>query len=436
MKLIDSQHSTFMIKVILAGTFIVSLVLFSLLLISMLILNNPNLLPRVFVGTGVLAYVLLIYSLYKKSYLKLAAWMLILLYSTIPIILMFNWGINAPVAIIMFGFVILLSGAMLGSKYVFRTTTVLALLMISIFALDFYNLHTPNHQALSLEPVFGDLVSYLTIFGIFTVITWLSIRKMEQSLTRALKAEKALEKERNLLANKLEKQIQLIKNSQKEEIMQLYRFAELGQLTTVVLHEMANNLSILSLDIDDIDQEYKTSASIVRTKESIRYLEDMVSKVRKQLGKTDHIKKFNANLIIKEVLEDFTSKTKRAGVLIVPNLSNKYLRAVGDPLRLSQVITILINNAVDACINNQSSKIIVTSKVHKKKIEISVIDYGSGISEASRKILFEPLRSTKQNGLGIGLFISKQIIETHFKGSLLLDPSKESTKFTISIPTN
>jgi two-component system C4-dicarboxylate transport sensor histidine kinase DctB len=257
---------------------------------------------------------------------------------------------------------------------------------------------------------------------------------MEQSLVKALTAEATLEKEKASLAQKLEEQIQIVRKSQHEEIMQLYRFAELGQLTTVILHEMANNLSVLALDIDDMHKENQTSEAITRTKESIKYLENMVTKVRRQLNKTDGIERFNASSTIIKTVEELSSKAARSGVVIRRPTRLKKFYLIGDPLRLSQILTILVNNSIDASSQNNTLKeVYISTRITNKKLEISVIDYGVGVPEGIRKNLFEPLHSTKQNGLGIGLFIAKQIVETHFKGQLVLNPSLERTEFIVRL---
>lgn len=424
-----------MIKIILAGTFIVAALLFALLLVSAFVIQNPNLISRTILGASFLIYVALVAICVHKHRYKFAAWMLLLLYSSIALIVMFYWGINAPVGVILLGFAILLSGIMLGSRYIIPVTAFLMLCLFVIFILDIGAVHKPNYSALSLAAGFGDVGTYVTIFGIFALIAWLSTNRMEQSLIKARSAESALEKEKLLLSKKLAEQIKIVRKSQQEEIMQLYRFAELGQLTTIILHEMANNLSILSLDIDDIHKENKTSEAIVRTKESIRYLEGMVRKIRRQLNNTDHTTRFNTNEVVTNTLNELLAKAKKSGITINSSLSKEKLYIIGDPLRLSQILTILVNNALDASTSTNSLKeIFINVESRNNKIEISVIDYGVGIPKESRGHLFEPLHSSKQNGLGIGLFVAKQIAETHFKGTIKLDSSLNRTEFIIQLP--
>jgi signal transduction histidine kinase len=114
------------------------------------------------------------------------------------------------------------------------------------------------------------------------------------------------------------------------------------------------------------------------------------------------------------------------------NKKSQYI-VLGDPLRLSQAITILATNAVEASFSNESEVSIEISSVGRSVL-ISVKNFGRGIPSSKREQLFKPQKSTKETGLGIGLYVTKQIIETHFKGKLWLSPATEYTQFNIEIP--
>jgi signal transduction histidine kinase len=70
----------------------------------------------------------------------------------------------------------------------------------------------------------------------------------------------------------------------------------------------------------------------------------------------------------------------------------------------------------------------------KSAIIITVNDWGRGIPAAERPKLFQPFHSTKQTGMGMGLFIVKQIVEEHFLGSVVIDSSAKHTAFVIKLP--
>jgi C4-dicarboxylate-specific signal transduction histidine kinase len=296
----------------------------------------------------------------------------------------------------------------------------------------------PDLTSLALPSGFGDVASYGTIFGIFALVAWMSGRRMEQSLQKALKAEAALELEKSSLAQRLEKQTRHLREVQFEEMRQLYQFAELGQVSTALLHELANHLTILTLDIDDLQQRHRRSSAITHAKESITHLDTMVAQVRKQLRESTAPTKIDVTQLIQEVIESLQIKANESHVrlLFEKNYAHHALYVLGDPLRLSQVVTIIMTNAIQAyTLDMQDNRIVEIRMAQKQRnVIITVNDWGGGISNEARKKLFEPFQSKKKNGMGIGLFIAKNMIETHFKGSISLDDRTDFTSFIIKLP--
>ena len=96
------------------------------------------------------------------------------------------------------------------------------------------------------------------------------------------------------------------------------------------------------------------------------------------------------------------------------------------------VIENLIKNALDA-IDNKPGKIEISIKELQKEIEIEVTDNGKGIDLKRRKDIFRPGYSTKRRGWGLGLSLSKRIIEVYHKGKIFVKSSVigEGTTFKI-----
>lgn len=423
-------------KLILNGSFIVTIVLVFLLLISLTQVHNSYVINRLFAGFAAIIYLAFAAYLLKIRRRRIVAWMLIALYLCIAGFILHAWGVNAPVGILLLGFVIVLASILLGAKYISYVTIAVILLLISLQALSSLGISHPDTSTLDNHPTFGDVASYATIFGVFALIAWVSGKQMEQSLRRALTAELALEKEKDSLATKLEEQTLSLHEAQAKEMGQLYRFAELGQLTTIILHELANYLSILTLDIEDLKERHQNSIAIDRAKESISYIDTIIDQVRNQIKESDNIQKFEPSMIIMSTLEQLKKKHPMANILLsdTRNLRQKRSKIVGDPLRLSQAITILVTNAAQAQTVHMKTAILIEISSSSNLIQVKVKDFGIGIPELSREQLFQPHKSAKGGGMGIGLYITKQIIETHFKGKISIDPSTDFTQFNLQIP--
>jgi signal transduction histidine kinase len=99
---------------------------------------------------------------------------------------------------------------------------------------------------------------------------------------------------------------------------------------------------------------------------------------------------------------------------------------------LTQVVLNLVLNAVDA--TDDQGRIQLRARVEDRWLELSVEDDGRGISIADRCRLFQPFFTTKPHGTGLGLFVSRQILED-FSGTLAFrsEPGQGST-FTIRLP--
>lgn len=426
------------LRLVLAGTFLVVCTLLLLLCVSYFVAGNTYVSDRIFFTACALFYVVIAIFQLKKQHFKVVAWMLIALYIVLACTILIRWGINAPVGILILGFIILLSGVLLGAKYIIPVTLVVVALLILLQYATSISIIRPDLTSLALASGFGDVASYGVIFGVFALVAWMSGRRMEQSLQKALRAETALELEKSLLAERLEQQTRHLREVQFEEMRQLYQFAELGQVSTALLHELANHLTVLTLDIDDLQQRHRRSKAIIHAKESISNLDAMVSQVRKQLHQSTSPTKVDVSQVIEEVIETVQMKANESQVqlLFEKTRSRPSFHVMGDPLRLSQIITIILTNAIQAYTadihTNRVVEIHATQK--RNKIVITVNDWGGGISSDVRKKLFIPFQSKKKNGMGIGLFIAKNMIETHFKGSIQLDKRTDFTSFIIELP--
>jgi signal transduction histidine kinase len=428
------------LKIVLGGTFFVVVVMLALLGISFFALGNFYVGDRFLLFVGVIAYLITAAFQLKKGRLGVASWMVIAFYAVLACIILAWWSINAPFGILMLSFVIVLAGALLGARYIMPVTAAAIFLLLSLQILTSFGVLQSDTSALANPSNFGDVASYSIIFIIFAIISWLSGRQKEQSLRQALTAEAALEQEKSLLSVRLEDQTRNLREVQHEEMQQLYRFAELGQLSAVVLHELANHLTVLTLDIDDIQQRHHRSEAIARVKESIRYLDTMVDQARHQLQENDKPQLFNTLTVLDETILSLTPKAAKLGVSIIPRkpTGSKSFQIIGDPLRLAQILTIIVTNAIEAFehVNTHAThqKITITTQFHHSMVRIGVTDTGIGIPKNERRLLFEPFQSTKKRGMGIGLFIAKKMIETHFKGNISLDPRTDKTTFVIDLP--
>ena len=125
---------------------------------------------------------------------------------------------------------------------------------------------------------------------------------------------------------------------------------------------------------------------------------------------------------------------KYNNILVETNLNNT-LRCIGHPSELRQVIVAILNNAKDALLQNKikNAKVTINSKRLDDTIAITICDNAGGIDEDIMNKIFDPYFTTKHKsqGTGLGLYISKLIVEESLNGELNVRNTEDGTCFEI-----
>lgn len=423
-------------KFVLRGSFVAIT-----LLSTLLILYNGIFLSIWSIGQTIAVIVIILYFLLAefilyKSQERLVKYMLIVFYLCSAFITLLLYGLNAPVGILTISFAVLLPSILMSAKSIIPVAAVSITCLIVIEILHNTEIASPNLDKLSLAPTSMDVLTYSTGLSIFAFVSWMASSQREKNLERALTAEDQLRAQKNLLTIELDKESSALRLAQLNEVRHLHKFAVLGQTTAATLHELSNHLSILNLDIDDLGQQLSNSNAIENAKETIDHINKMVIQTRLQLNSYEHSESFNAARAIDQSAKDVSDKFKLHRVKLKKKLqtSSQHFKIHGNALTLTQIITILLNNALDASKEVSNPRVTLQTQYTKNMLYISVMDNGPGINPDLAKKLFNPIRSSKPNGLGVGLYIAKHLTEEQFKGILKLKPAVQGAHFVISIP--
>jgi signal transduction histidine kinase len=106
---------------------------------------------------------------------------------------------------------------------------------------------------------------------------------------------------------------------------------------------------------------------------------------------------------------------------------------LGDPVLLEWALESLVKNAIDA-LQGRPGTIILRVGAEEQMGVIRVIDDGPGVSKELRRTLFEPGITTKRGGWGIGLALSRRVVEDAHQGALMLEQAERGTCFLIRVP--
>ena len=172
----------------------------------------------------------------------------------------------------------------------------------------------------------------------------------------------------------------------------------------------------------------------ISMKRDIKTLENISDKFNK-IGSKPKLKDVNLDLIINEVVSYYKSKLPKTNSITINynQLEVSPLILKGDKILLYWAFENIIKNSIDS-IKNSKGIINIESQIINERIKLVFIDNGVGISRKNRKKIFKPGFSTKSKGWGIGLNLSKRIIEYIHKGSIkLIKSTKNETIFEVEL---
>jgi signal transduction histidine kinase len=171
---------------------------------------------------------------------------------------------------------------------------------------------------------------------------------------------------------------------------------------------------LLSREAPDIDKSREIIERMI--KDGMRASE-VIKRIRNLLHKTPAERvPLNINETIQEVIALVSSDVLRSKVELKTELAVDLPPVVGDRIQLQQVILNLILNAKDAisAVQTAPRELLITSrKSNSGAVAVAVRDSGAGLDPKNVDRIFEPFFTTKPEGMGLGLSISRTIIEAH-----------------------
>ncbi|MCV6607601.1 MAG: PAS domain-containing sensor histidine kinase, partial [Campylobacterales bacterium] len=244
----------------------------------------------------------------------------------------------------------------------------------------------------------------------------------------------------------LEKQInnEIIKNREKDHLLiQQSRNASMGEMISNIAHQWRQPLNALSLQMNLIDTGLQMENL---TNEKIQKISNKSHTLIKSMSQTidDFRNFFKPNkkkkpFYITNAINDTLALVEHGLINsnIKVNFQKGNIPTYGYENELCQVILNLINNSKDALNENrkENKKINISLTQEETKAVITISDNGGGIPKDILKQIFDPYFSTKEEGkgTGIGLYMSKMIIEENMEGEIIAHNSEDGAVFTIKI---
>lgn len=286
------------------------------------------------------------------------------------------------------------------------------------------------------------LVFVFILFSAIAFALYFEVRLKKSRLEEATRSLDALNQE-------LESRIKAEVSMSREKDMVMYRqsrFASMGEMIGNIAHQWRQPLMELSAILMELQaaihfKKKVTEDEIVQTISSsnrvIQFMSHTIDDFRNFFSPQKDLKIFCVNDVVSEALHIMKATLEHHRISVEVQTYVSQARAYGLKNEYAQVIINLLSNAKDVLVirNIHHGHIIVKIEESEAHSKVSVIDNAGGIHEEDVAHVFEPFfTKEKSNGTGIGLFMSRMIIENNMQGTITVENVEHGAFFCITIP--
>ena len=233
----------------------------------------------------------------------------------------------------------------------------------------------------------------------------------------------------------------------RSELVRMARVVTLGELAASIAHEVNQPLTAV-ISSGDAGLRW-LGAEPPNLERARRALERMIRDARRAsevIGRVRGLAKrapaqsdwLDVNMVVRDVLALVRADIARNGITLATDFAEGLPRALIDPIQIQQVVLNLIVNAVDAMatvIDRPRELVITTSPGAPGQVRVTVRDSGVGLPRDHAEQVFEAFRTSKDGGMGLGLAISRSIIEAHGGRVWATQNSGPGAAFQFTLPT-
>jgi PAS domain S-box-containing protein len=242
------------------------------------------------------------------------------------------------------------------------------------------------------------------------------------------------------------KQAQEALRDTQAELAHMTRVMTMGELTAAIAHEInqplsgiitnaSTSLRMLAGDPPNVDGALETARRTIRDANRVS---DVITRLRELYTKKEAAaESVDLNEATREVIALSLGVVQKDGVIPRTELAADLPRVTGDRVQLQQVVLNLVRNALDAmsAVEGRPKELLIrTGRDEGDRVLLTVRDTGVGFQRESADRLFDPFYTTKTSGMGIGLSVSRSIIESHHGRLWATLNDGPGATFSFSIP--
>ena len=291
--------------------------------------------------------------------------------------------------------------------------------------------------------------------ALLAALSGILLRRRQRAATRAIEAAEArVELERqidlrtvelratnDLLNREIEERQRLESQRQdlQDELIQANKLATLGQIAAGVAHEINQPIAAIRTHADSASLQLQRddNAGALRSLSSIDRLTERVGAITDELRAFSRKTRSEAVAVgvdgaIDGALLLVAGRLRENGIALDRKRAPAGLAVLAERNRLEQVVLNVLQNAIEALEGVPDPAITLGVSARGKQVTIHITDNGPGVSPAVQTRLFTPFTTSKRDGMGLGLVISRDIVAA-FGGELSLEPSPGGARFVIRL---
>lgn len=215
------------------------------------------------------------------------------------------------------------------------------------------------------------------------------------------------------------------------------RQALIGELFSMIAHQwrqpinkIASILALLRFNTPNNKPDYKVlDQKFQEIEESVEFMSDTIDDFRTFYQPKEASELVDLKLLIQKSLDFLSGNIRKKDIKIIADLQEVSCQIYGN--EFLQIMINLIKNATDAV--GQRGQITVSLEKEKYRAVIAVEDNGIGIDPEQVSKIFDPYYSTKIDSMGLGLYMSKMIVERHLRGTIDVEMLEQGTRFRIHL---
>ncbi len=236
-------------------------------------------------------------------------------------------------------------------------------------------------------------------------------------------------------------------NQLQASMLHMARVSTMDEMGAALAHELNQPLTALMLYLQAVERAWaKQEIGVARPgpafdilRKAVREAEragNIIQRMRQFVEKRDPVRRaVSVNPLIEDALELTQFGTRPGATKILRIFAGDLPAVFVDPVQIQQIVVNLVRNALEAAKGREDAEIRVTTCRTDSSIEVRVEDNGPGIRPELVADLFKAFSSSKSQGLGLGLAISKTIAQSH-GGTLAVEPggNGRGARFTLRLP--